>query len=56
MSLIQCEEYCKFQEEGYCRLENPGNVNCHNNDCPYFKAKLSDNRNGLFKTSDSEQL
>lgn len=56
MSLIQCDEPCRFQKDGFCRLEDLGTVNSTENDCPHFKPYLFDIRDGLFETSDSNQL
>lgn len=56
MSLIQCDELCRFQKEGYCRLETPSTVNTENKACPYFKKNLFDDCNGFLKTSDTYKL
>lgn len=49
MSLIQCALQCKYQKEGYCRLENCSTVNSKSTVCPYYKSP--DDINGFFKIS-----
>ena len=56
MSLIQCDELCDFQEEGYCCLEIPTTVNSQNKNCPYFKKALFNNGNCFFQASNTYKL
>lgn len=56
MSLIQCDEHCRFQKEGYCRLEALSTVNAAQNRCPYFKPVLFDNGNSFFQASDTYEF
>lgn len=54
MSLIQCALKCKFQTDGYCKLETVSTVSSTANMCPYFKSL--DNTDGFFEVSDSGNL
>lgn len=56
MNLIECSESCKFQADGYCRLEKCGEVSSVESGCPYFAAVSADNGNGLRKASDADKL
>ncbi len=56
MSLIQCDEKCKYQQEGFCRLEKIGTVNTLNASCPYYRPKYLNQSNGVLKASDPTQL
>ena len=56
MSLIQCDEPCKFQKDGYCRLDSMAKIGTAESRCPYYRP-LSDNKgNGLFEASDGYQF
>lgn len=56
MSLIQCSESCKFQADGYCKLEKCSVVTSTDNSCPYFVERLFDNRNSLSQASYPDKL
>jgi len=56
MSLIQCDELCHFQKDGWCRLEVPSTVSNGKSKCVYFKPNLTDNTNSLFKASDTDKF
>ena len=56
LSLIQCDDLCVYQIDGFCSLEHFTTVNSVENDCPHFKPKPSNQINGFFKTSDSTKF
>lgn len=56
MSLIQCAENCKYQNDGYCNLEICGNINSPESDCPYFVSALLDNSKRLLQGADTDKL
>ena len=53
MSLIQCDEGCRFQKDGYCRLDYLSTVNSDVGRCPYYRPILFDNRNSLSEAADA---
>ena len=56
MSLIQCDEKCKFQSDGYCRLEVFGTVNSTSNKCPHFETRSFYDGKSLNKTLDGDKF
>ncbi len=56
MSLIQCDEDCCYQKDGFCGLEHFTTVNSVENSCPHFKPNTSNQINSIPKTSDSAKL
>lgn len=56
MALIQCDENCKFQRDGFCGLEYFTTVNSINNSCPHFKPPSLDGGNRLGKTLNTDKL
>lgn len=37
MNLIQCDEPCRHQKDGYCALEEAGRISTKGKDCCYFE-------------------
>ncbi len=56
MSLIQCDEPCRYQKDGFCGLEHFTTVNSVENTCPHFKPNTLNQINGVFKTPDTAKL
>ncbi len=56
MSLIQCDENCQYQKEGFCGLEHFTTVNSTENECPHFKPMALNQSNGVLKTSNTAKL
>lgn len=56
MGIIQCAENCKYQADGYCRLNQCTTVNSTNMACPHFIEKLSDKSDCLAKSSNTDKL
>ena len=54
MSLIQCALKCKFQTDGYCKLETVSTVSSTAKKCPYFKSL--DDTDGFLEVSDRGNL
>ena len=51
LSLIQCDDLCIYQIDGFCSLEHFTTVNSVEKDCPHFKPKTLNQVNSFFKTS-----
>jgi len=56
MSLIQCDEPCNYQKDGYCKLDKLGTVNYNDKNCPYFKPFSGNDFNSFLKTSDTDKF
>ncbi len=56
MSLIQCDEACCYQKDGFCSLERFTTVNSVENSCPHFKPINLNQINGILKTSDTAKF
>ena len=54
MGIIQCAEYCKFQKDGYCSLDEYSTVNPTHSSRPYFISL--DNRDSLSETTNPDKL
>ena len=56
LKIIQCAEFCRFQSDGYCSLENCGNVNSTKHPCPYYIPKLTNGSNSLLQITNTDKL
>ena len=56
MSLIQCDEPCKFQKDGYCRLDSLARISGAQSSCAYFYPKSDNKGDGLAEAPDGYQL
>lgn len=56
LSLIQCDDACIYQIDGFCGLEHFTTVNSVVSDCPHFKPKNLNQINSIFKTSDTAKF
>ena len=56
LSLIQCDEACHYQKDGFCSLEHFTTVNSVESNCPHFKPNSLNQINSFLKTSDSAKL
>lgn len=56
LSLIQCDDSCIYQVEGFCSLEHFTTVNSTQSDCPHFKPRNLNQINGILKASDTAKF
>lgn len=56
MKIIQCAENCRYQNDGYCSLENCGSVNTTEHPCPYYIQKPLNSSDGLLKIADTDKF
>ena len=56
LSLIQCDDLCIFQIDGFCSLEHFTTVNSVEKDCPHFKPKTLNQIDGFLKTSNTTKF
>ncbi len=56
LSLIQCDNSCIYQIDGFCGLEYFTTVNSFENDCPYFKPKTLNQIDSIFKTANTAKF
>lgn len=56
MGIIQCAEDCKYQLDGYCRLDKCTTVNSVTKNCPYFIKCSADKCDRFTKLSDTDKF
>lgn len=55
MGIIQCAENCKYQADGYCRLDKCTTVNSVAKSCPYFIKSSADKSDCFTEFSDADK-
>ncbi len=55
MGIIQCAENCKYQADGYCRLDKCTTVNSVTKSCPYFIKSSADKSDCFTEFSDADK-
>lgn len=53
MGIIQCDESCKYQADGYCTLDRCAAVSSLSSACPYFTEKSLDKGDSFGESADT---